>query len=209
MPNARPPTLGIKALKLILVLQSDLPEECGKLWVTVDEMRQRLVEAGVYNILTNELVDTATKEANWDGLLSRRTQGKDHTGGAYYPPSVYALIPGAPLVQRNRFSGRKSRGLSILPPKDYFHLSPDALDRVARSNQALVYHDAALKNYRKDEAVKVKEEKGKKIDLISIILSFISTHTKRQREKEEATKMVETQTETVEARNMETQTGIA
>ena len=55
-----------KLKKQLLILNNKLPQEIGKLWVTSNELHERLIHAGVHPSLRFEIVQDAIKPFNGD-----------------------------------------------------------------------------------------------------------------------------------------------
>ena len=105
------------AARGILILNDSIPPAQKELWVTPQDIRNRLVLGGVDRALTTEHVDNALCRFNkGDVFLTRRQQSHDGESASYFRSSLFA--DGCPDDQRLRTSGRPSRELShsILPP---------------------------------------------------------------------------------------------
>ena len=99
-----PPKLDAAVLKSILVLNHFIPEENMKYWITVDEMRDRLIQCGVDRALSSDMIIQALNQVNRGGsLMTKRPDGKT----SYYRPSCYLFEAGAPLDQRKILQGSK------------------------------------------------------------------------------------------------------
>ena len=72
------PTLDAKINKLILSLESCYPDNNKDIWVTITEMRDRLVHSGVHSSLSSELVKTALTRCNKGGIIfmAKRSDGR-------------------------------------------------------------------------------------------------------------------------------------
>ena len=69
--------LDIQVLKNILQLNSALPDDYKKCWITVDEMRERLVHCGVDKALTTDILMTALTRANRSGVILEKRPQKE------------------------------------------------------------------------------------------------------------------------------------
>ena len=109
---------GIKfdklVLKNILLLNNNIPQENAKYWVTVEEMRERLVGGGVDKALTVDIISDALRWANRNScLLTNRKDGRTN----YYRPACYSHEVGSPLDQRINLVG--SKRVPISPVRNY------------------------------------------------------------------------------------------
>ena len=151
------PTLCKDALSHILSLHSKLPDELLAIWVTSNEICDRLVEGGVSHDLKCEHVSCALKIMNrGQRLMQTRVEGNIK----YFRPNTFELDGSVPSDQRTRMTGLKTRGLPLLPERNYFLLRQDSSSIVSLLNECLEDHVVAVKEYDIDEA-KSKQEKGK------------------------------------------------
>ena len=58
--------------KKILLLNNDLPDDLGEYWLTVDELRERLIYSGVLSSLDVSLVISALQHFNREELFMKR-----------------------------------------------------------------------------------------------------------------------------------------
>ena len=99
---SRPPTstmapkLSTDIQKKLLCFNSDLPRNNMEVWVTMEEMRDRLIHIGVDRVLSTEMVENAIKRVG-RGLISRRRDGGNNI--SFYRPSLLDHECGAPLDQ--------------------------------------------------------------------------------------------------------------
>ena len=77
------PKLSADIQKKLLCFNSALPRENMEVWVTMEEMRDRLIHIGVDCVLTTEMVENAIKRVG-RGLISRRRDW----GISFYRPSL-------------------------------------------------------------------------------------------------------------------------
>ena len=83
------------------------------IWVTVEELRDRLVYAGLDRALTPTILEDALKRVNrGECLLSKRL----YLGTHYYRPAMFTLESGTPNKQRASAGGYSNR-LPIMPPE--------------------------------------------------------------------------------------------
>ena len=135
-----PHKLKPQFMKSLLSLNGDIPDVNSMIWITLDEMRDRLVEGGVDRSLTIELLQSAvTLHNRGERFLSRRA----HDNIKCYRPSKYQHIDGTPVDQRSTVGGRKqmNRNLPIHPPKNYFLDTPGTIYKVNLLNEALIEYE--------------------------------------------------------------------
>ena len=107
-------------LKALLLLNGNLPPENAKIWITVEEMRDRLVHCGVHrSVSTDHLVQALTRVNKGEGLLARRRE----KGTAFYRPSLCHGDQITHIDQRLQIKGRGSR-LPVNPEQDYLKTVP-------------------------------------------------------------------------------------
>ena len=110
-----------KLKKQLLILNNKLPQEIGKLWVTSNELHERLIHAGVHPSLRFEIVQDAIKRLNGDGaFLATRL----YLDIQYYRSQTCHLEADPrdiPSSQRFKIksTGVKNR-ININPERDYF-----------------------------------------------------------------------------------------
>ena len=91
--------------KKILLLNNDLPDDLGEYWLTVDELRERLIYSGVSSSLDVSLVISALQHFNRGELLMKRW---DYQGIAYYRSMLAHLSDKSnivPFQQRWKMKG--------------------------------------------------------------------------------------------------------
>ena len=90
------PSLHKKVLKSLLCFNSLLPTENMKVWITISEMRERLVVCGVHICLTTDILQKALTRVNRGGaLMEQRNDGPT----SFYRPALYGHDSEAPLDQ--------------------------------------------------------------------------------------------------------------
>lgn len=95
------PHLSLQVQIWILSFNSDLPEENSTLWVTVDEMHNRLMKGGVDRSFTIEMLKYGLHRANRGNMyLLRRPDDKE----TYYRPTKYIDDDEMPVDQPKRLS---------------------------------------------------------------------------------------------------------
>uniref|UniRef100_A0A7S2M0G8 Mutator-like transposase domain-containing protein n=1 Tax=Skeletonema marinoi TaxID=267567 RepID=A0A7S2M0G8_9STRA len=121
--------LSKKANSAIVLLNSYLPDDYAKYWVTVEEMTERLISCGVNSSLQKIDVDGATQHHNKHGLLEKRL----YRHKTYFRPSKYQQ--GSPNDQRidGKFPMPKTR----LFQQRKFQLDPDARQAFCDLNKEL------------------------------------------------------------------------
>ena len=113
-------TINGHVKKSILFLNHYLPDEKGALWVTANEMHERLVHSGVHRTLTLEMVESALKSANRGQKILRKRVFHNIN---YFIPTKHPDSQDIPSLQRfNKRGGREQR-IHINPVRDYFHSS--------------------------------------------------------------------------------------
>ena len=110
-----------KLKKELLILNNKLPQDIGKLWVTSNELHERLIHAGVHPSLRFDIVKDAIKRLNGDAaFLATRS----YLGIRYYRSQICHLeadptdIPSGQRF-KNKSTGVKNR-ININPERDYF-----------------------------------------------------------------------------------------
>lgn len=95
------PHLSLQVQRWILSFNSDLPEENSTLWVTVDEMHNRLMKGGVDRSFTIEMLKYALNRANRGNMyLLRRPDDKE----TYTRPTNHIDDDEMPVDQPKRLS---------------------------------------------------------------------------------------------------------
>ena len=68
--------LEIAVLKSLLMLNNGLPENNNKYWITIEEMRERLIHCGVDRALTTDILRQALKKVNrGEAIMTKRPEG--------------------------------------------------------------------------------------------------------------------------------------
>lgn len=151
------PKLDAKINKIILSLESCYPNNNKDVWVTITEMRDRLVHSGVHSSLSPELVKTALTRCNKGGIfMAKRTDRRT----SFYRHSLLTHDVGSPLDQRNKLS-RYSKRLPINPDIDYLKTHPDASGKLDVINNALLQYANDVDKYESELIKKQTEEKKK------------------------------------------------
>ena len=82
-------------MKNILILNNQTPRENNIYWITIEEMRDRLVHCGVDKALTTNMIGEALKKVNrGESFLTRRHEGKT----PHYRPAIYSNEAGLPMI---------------------------------------------------------------------------------------------------------------
>ena len=146
------PKLEFVYHKCILSLNGELSDKNAIVWVTVDEMRDRLICGGVTPVLSKELLELSLLRGNAVGnFLLRRV----YKNISYYRPSSFQDAAGTPHDQRRRPSGQRVRNVPISPPRDYFlggDVQPATNTKVSYLNNALMEYDTTLMECEKQLA---------------------------------------------------------
>ena len=133
------PKLSADVQKKLLCFNSALPRKNMELWVTIEEMRERLIHIGVDRMLSIEMIQTAIKQVG-NGLITRRRDW----GTSYYRPSLLDHEAGTPLDQRTKLAGYLNR-LPIYPPKDFLKdSSQESRDKLEYVNRSLCDYEDEL-----------------------------------------------------------------
>ena len=139
--------LPAEASKSILILNNNIPEDQKKLWVTIPEIRDRLVAAGVDRNLSDDHVLHAITHFNNDVFLTRWHD----SGVAYYrsPEYVYEC----PYQQRWKESGLPDRttAKSILSTASTFIWNDTCRQKLHMLNKVLIGLDNHTNQKKKSE----------------------------------------------------------
>ena len=117
------------------ILLQSLPKSYYELWVTSDEIRERLVHAGVSPLFTNQNVEDAVSWWNrGECLLKKRMFQHVYY---YWPPSVDGKGPDS---QRWKDDGLPDQNFHkfILPPEKHLVTNPKAGGKLTTLNNALI-----------------------------------------------------------------------
>ena len=145
--------------KKILLLNNDLPDDLGEYWLTVDELRERLIYSGVSSSLDVSLVISALQHFNRGELLMKRW---DYQGIAYYRSMLAHLSDKSnivPLQQRWKMKGGRTLRVGYNPDRDYFvgrgnakfEAVNDALDEIENEREE-------IRRREKEERERLKSE---------------------------------------------------
>ena len=86
------PKLSADVQKKLLCFNAALPHKNMELWVTIEEMRERLIHIGVDRMLSIGMLESAINRVG-KGLITRRRD----RGTSYYRPSLLDHEAGTPL----------------------------------------------------------------------------------------------------------------
>ena len=127
--------LSSEIRKLLLGLNTIIPRENVNVWITVEEMRDRLVFCGVDDSLTSDTLSSALRYSNKLGVIERRV----YLDVCYFRPALCASNPGAPLDQRVKPNGhfRRHGCLPISLPRGFLESTPAAKSKLVAINAAL------------------------------------------------------------------------
>jgi len=118
-----------------------------KLWLKIDELRDRLVVGGVHPSLSSSILLTCLKRFNKINIMSKRLD--HHT--SYYRPSTYQFENGTPSdQQRSQLTGHNKWCLPILPTKNYFISHPDTSANIPIINSAIIQYASDMKSHDKE-----------------------------------------------------------
>jgi len=149
------PKLKASTYKQILSLESHYPDKNKDIWVTINEMRDRLVHSGVHNSLSLELLEYALTRCNSGSVfVTKRTDGRT----SFYRDSSLTHDVGAPLDQRNRLSSRYAKRLPINPERDYLKTHHLVRRKLEMINSALLRYADDMDEYNREQ---IKEQKKK------------------------------------------------
>ena len=104
----------------ILLLNNDLPEDLGEYWLTVDELRERLVYSGVLSSLDISTLTSAIQHFNRGENLMKRWAYQDKV---YYRSMLAHLHDRSntvPLQQRWKTKGGRTTRVCYNPDRNYF-----------------------------------------------------------------------------------------
>ena len=138
--------------KNILLLNNDLPDNFGSIWVTGEELHQRLLHAGVDISLTLEMVQDALRNSNRGEVFLKKWE---YSGVDYFRSAVAHLkdVTNSPMEQRLKGKGGSpNRRININPIRDYFKSSNNSHFRLV--NDALLKLEVALEEERERERSK-------------------------------------------------------
>ena len=143
-----------EASKIILILNNNIPEDQKRLWVTIPEIRDRLVAAGVDRNLSDDHVLHAITRFNKDVFLTRWHD----SGVAYYrsPEYVYEC----PHQQRWKESGLPDRTTTQSILHTAFKWNDTCRKKLHMLNKVLVGLDNNIKQQKK-----LGEDKKSKVDI--------------------------------------------
>ena len=149
MPPTVSPIKGAQN-KSLLQLHNYLPQEHGSFWVTVEEMRDRLVHCGVHHSLTVDMVQAALRSSNRGNTLLLK---REFNGNSYYVPTKFADESIVPTDQRFTTAKRdRARRININPNKDFFSAIDGASSLLDTVNNTLNQHESVL--IRDNEALR-------------------------------------------------------
>jgi len=106
-----PPPLGVLIKRHILLLNNELPPTVASIWVTSEELHQRLIHTGVRKSLTLEMVHDSLRRNNTNMMHLN----VHHQDGKTFYRSAGVINNDLPLGQRNnslrrqRIAGRYVR----------------------------------------------------------------------------------------------------
>lgn len=148
----KPPKLSADASKALLQLNAFSPSENRELWLTIDELRQRLIFGGVHASLSTDMLQHALTHCN-KGQPYMETRRDGAASTMFYRPSGLQDDSVTPVDQRHRLSGASARGLPILPPnRGYLEShSPKSGGKLSVVNDALAELAADLDEYRREQ----------------------------------------------------------
>jgi hypothetical protein len=124
--------------KSLLLLNNTLPKDKGSIWVTVQEMRDRLVYWGVNTSLTVDMVAYVLRTSNRGNCI---IQKRDFNKVAYYVPTVYEEFSVLPTDQRFTANNKLEWRIDINPDKRYFITCSEATSYLDEVNAVLDAYD--------------------------------------------------------------------
>ena len=141
MPPFVSPIKGAQNKSLIL-LNNYLPEDYGSIWVTDEEIRDRLLHCGVHNSLTVDMVQSALRSSNRGNVFLKK---REFNGTSYYVPTKFADDSIVPTDQRFTNASRdRARRIHINPDKDYFSTCDRASTLLNEVNITLNQHESVI-----------------------------------------------------------------
>jgi hypothetical protein len=126
-----------RVMQLLISFTTYFPDAKKEIWVTAQEMRDRLVHAGVHSSLTVEILTNALHRYNRrDKFMKKRREGDK---SYFHPSSISSVEELVPKDQRYRkASGYSSVRLLILPDRNCLRShSPDVSDMLNIVNEWL------------------------------------------------------------------------
>lgn len=127
------------------------------MWITLSELRERLVHAGVHRSLSVDILEYTMTRINKGEYLELRLDG----GTSYYRPVSCQMESGTPLDQRARISGLSNRLPILLSERDYFRGDPETDRKLQEINLALIQYSHELKEFKKFQQQEKKEKEAK------------------------------------------------
>ena len=161
------------------------------MWVTVDEMCTRLIEAGVDPSLSATHISSALKLVNQGAKFVTRRRER---GISYFCPTMYAILT-IPIAQRKINPGQQNGAIRFLRPTGFFLLGGcDTTRKVSRLNDALAkyivsfYHFVIKEQSKKNEKVPVEKstQTGEDIEPIGIDGRELLVESETEKRGEEA-----------------------
>lgn len=134
---ALPVTVG----KAILRLIGNLPDNVGNQWLTIPEMRDIIILAGVDAEVTFEHIQYLLQHHNREGFMIKSFYGHDattHSSVPYYRHSKHSADTSTPLDDHYSEHGRPLRNSLRRPPEDYFKQQSECKDDLYDVNEWLL-----------------------------------------------------------------------
>ena len=134
---ALPLTVG----KAILRLIGNLPDDVGNQWLTISEIRDIIILAGVDVDITLEHIQYLLQRQNRDGIMAKTFYGHDATTNSpvpYYRHSKHSAETSTPLDDHYSVNGRPLRNPLRHPPEKYFQHQSECKDDLSSSTLILL-----------------------------------------------------------------------
>jgi len=114
-----PPPLGVLIKRHILLLNNELPPTVASIWVTSEELHQRLIHTGVRKSLTLEMVQDSLRRNNTNMMHLN----VHHQDGKTFYRSAGVINNDLPLGQRKNLQSQKWKRVNYCPNENYFTTS--------------------------------------------------------------------------------------
>ena len=167
--------------RFLLLLNHFLPEENKLVWVTMEEMRNRLVYCGVDKSLSTHILANALRFANRGlSILTQSFMGKVQ----FYRPVEFAGQPGTPKDQRASKNAPPHRRLFTISPscEAYFQLHPnqnvvlmlkDVNDCLVSISSALEEQECLRLNAQREATMRCGENEQKQSNVRRLAISLL------------------------------------
>jgi hypothetical protein len=153
--STTPPPLDVLIKQHILLLNNELPPTVASIWVTSDELHQRLIHSGVRKSLTLEMVQGSLRRNN-SNMMHLNVH---HQDGMKFYRSAAVTNNDLPLGQRKNLKSQKWNRVNYCPRENYFMTS-------SSSNLAII-----------NTALKELEDSASQLEVTPVKTSNAETQT--------------------------------